>query len=81
VLERRFDRVVCTGVLPSPARPDRDAEEKRLFDTIDGRRTIAEIVKVARSEEAWPGAQALFEGLWWYATRWSSVRRDPTFRR
>ena len=43
-----------------------DAEEKRMFDAIDGCRTIAEIVQVARSEGAWPRARALFAKLWWY---------------
>jgi SAM-dependent methyltransferase len=42
------------------------AEEKRMFDAIDGRRTIGEIVAVAGRGSAWPHARALFERLWSY---------------
>jgi len=40
-----------------------DAEEKKLFDAIDGERTIGEI---ARKQVAFETARALFENLWWY---------------
>ena len=42
------------------------ADEKRMFDAIDGRRTIAEIVAIAGGERSQPRARALFETLWWY---------------
>ena len=37
--------------------------QKQLFDAIDGKRTIAEIVPQMAQRDA---ARALFEGLWWY---------------
>jgi SAM-dependent methyltransferase len=40
-----------------------DAQEKRLFDGIDGTRTIRDI---ARSDEALGVSRALFERLYWY---------------
>ena len=40
-----------------------NAQQKDLFDAIDGRRTIAEIAPQAALREA---ARVLFEGLWWY---------------
>jgi 2-polyprenyl-3-methyl-5-hydroxy-6-metoxy-1,4-benzoquinol methylase len=43
-----------------------DAEEKRLFDAIDGRRNIAEIVEAASGNAAWPVARTFFQKLWWY---------------
>jgi SAM-dependent methyltransferase len=43
-----------------------DAEEKRLFDAIDGRRNIAEIVEGAGGNAAWPVARTFFQKLWWY---------------
>jgi 2-polyprenyl-3-methyl-5-hydroxy-6-metoxy-1,4-benzoquinol methylase len=36
---------------------------KRMFDAIDGRRTIAEI---ASNRDAMPHARTLFQTLWWY---------------
>jgi SAM-dependent methyltransferase len=39
------------------------AQQKTLFDAIDGRRTIGEIAPRAALREA---AKVLFEGLWWY---------------
>jgi SAM-dependent methyltransferase len=41
-----------------------DAEEKKIFDAVDGRRSIAEIVDRARDGPA--RARILFERLWWY---------------
>jgi len=41
-----------------------DSQEKQLFDAIDGRRTIAEIV--AQVKDSGPRARDLFEQLWWY---------------
>jgi SAM-dependent methyltransferase len=43
-----------------------DAEEKRMFDAIDGRRTIAEIVVVAGRDGARTRAPGFFEKLWWH---------------
>jgi SAM-dependent methyltransferase len=43
-----------------------DTQEKRLFDAIDGRRGIAEIVEHVRLDDAWPRARTFFEKLWWY---------------
>lgn len=46
------------------------AEDKRLFDAIDGIRSIADIVGTARSSSCQPPnlerARAFFERLWWY---------------
>ena len=41
-------------------------EEKRLFDRIDGQRTIAETIEHRRDAEAQSRAQTFFEKLWWY---------------
>ena len=60
----------AAGVLlnRSHAHPDlilvADAADKRLFDGIDGRRSIAEIT--ARASEDRRRARAFFEKLWWY---------------
>ena len=43
-----------------------DAHEKRMFDAIDGRRSIAEIIDGVGGDGARPRARALFEKLWWY---------------
>ena len=43
-----------------------DAGEKQLFDAIDGRRTIAEIVDAAGHPAAWTQVRAFFEQLWRY---------------
>ena len=43
-----------------------DAEEKRMFDAIDGQRTIAGIVATAGRERVRARAQSFFEKLWWY---------------
>ena len=40
-----------------------DAQEKRMFEAIDGRRNISEIVEIVNEKEASP---LLFEKLWWY---------------
>lgn len=42
-----------------------DAREKRMFDAIDGRRSIAEIVSHAAEKEL-SGARVFFEKLWLY---------------
>jgi hypothetical protein len=42
-----------------------DASEKRMFDAIDGRRTIAEIVAHAGGKDS-SGARVFFEKLWSY---------------
>src|SRR5262245_22337151 len=58
----------AAAVLLNRAHPYHDlilpigAQEKRMFDAIDGRRSIAEIVGHARATTA----RALFEKLWWY---------------
>jgi len=44
-----------------------DKEEKHLFDLIDGKRTIAEIVyDTGPREQRWERARTFFERLWWY---------------
>ena len=43
-----------------------DAQEKAIFDRIDGRRNIKEIVDDARLNQATPIACSFFEKLWWY---------------
>jgi hypothetical protein len=43
-----------------------DADEKRMLDAIDGRRTIAGIVAMAGRERVRARAQSFFEKLWWY---------------
>jgi SAM-dependent methyltransferase len=43
-----------------------DAQEKRIFDAIDGRRSIAEIAHRAGGRDPSSRAQALFEKLFWY---------------
>jgi len=43
-----------------------DALEKRMFDAIDGQRSIAEIVDRAGGREHLSHARALFEKLFWY---------------
>ena len=44
-----------------------DAREKRMFDAIDGRRSIAEIVDSARGDSTWRhAARVFFERLWWH---------------
>jgi hypothetical protein len=40
-----------------------DAPEKKLFDAIDGQRTIGEIAREHGQPET---ARACFEQLWWY---------------
>jgi SAM-dependent methyltransferase len=55
-----------------------DAQEKRLFDAIDGERTIGEI---ARGLPTFDVARSLFERLWWYdqvvfdASAWATKLR------
>jgi SAM-dependent methyltransferase len=41
-----------------------DAQEKQMFDAIDGRRSIAEIVE--QIEGSQPAASQFFDKLWWY---------------
>lgn len=41
-----------------------DPHDRRLFDGVDGRRTVKEIVE--RADAPWPSARTLFEKLWWY---------------
>lgn len=41
-----------------------DAQDKRLFDVIDGQRTVKEIVETANVP--WSCARILLEKLWWY---------------
>jgi hypothetical protein len=44
-----------------------DKAEKQLFDAIDGRHTIADIVRsVWVPERDWKRARGFFERLWWY---------------
>ena len=43
-----------------------DAQEKRMFDAIDGRRSIAKIVDRAGGDRLLPRARAFFEKLFWY---------------
>ena len=43
-----------------------DVHEKRMFESIDGRRSIAEIIEYAGREDARPRARAFFEKLWRY---------------
>ena len=40
-----------------------DAQEKRMFEAIDGRRSISEIVDKVKEKGASP---LFFEKLWWY---------------
>jgi SAM-dependent methyltransferase len=62
----------AAGVLLNRSHPYHDlilvigAQEKRLFEAIDGRRSIAEIIDHARDDGARPRARAFFEKLWWY---------------
>jgi len=61
----------AAGVLLNRSHPYHDlvvvlgAEDKRLFDGIDGRRSIVSIMDQAGEAEL-PRARALFEKLWWY---------------
>jgi len=41
-----------------------DAQEKQMYEAIDGRRSISEIVETVKG--ASPLARAFFEKLWWY---------------
>jgi SAM-dependent methyltransferase len=43
-----------------------NAQEKRLFKAIDGRRTIAQIVRQAATQTVQRQHRAFFERLWWY---------------
>jgi hypothetical protein len=61
----------AAGVLLNRSHPHHDlvvmlgAEDKRLFDGVDGRRSIAAIMDQAGEVEP-RRARALFERLWWY---------------
>jgi hypothetical protein len=44
-----------------------DATEKRMFDAIDGTRSISEIVEATLpSSQGQPDARTFFERLWWH---------------
>jgi SAM-dependent methyltransferase len=43
-----------------------NAQEKQIYEAIDGRRSIAEIVDLVKKEEAAPLAREFFEELWSY---------------
>lgn len=43
-----------------------DEPEKRMFEAIDGRRSIAEIIDVVKEKEASPPARVFFEKLYWH---------------
>jgi SAM-dependent methyltransferase len=43
-----------------------DAQEKRMYEAIDGRRSISEIVDEVKEKEAAQLARVFFEKLWWY---------------
>jgi hypothetical protein len=43
-----------------------DANEKKLFDLIDGRRSVAGIIDQASLNQSSQKARCLFEKLWWY---------------
>ena len=60
-----------------------DERQVQLFDAIDGKRTVAEIVRrTGAGERHWERARSLFERLWWYdqvvfnASRTSSPDRE-----
>lgn len=41
-----------------------DRHEKRMFDAIDGRRSIGDIIQCARGSGEWPPARGFFQKLW-----------------
>jgi hypothetical protein len=41
-----------------------DAQEKEMFDAIDGRRSVGEIVETVKSESS--HASQFFDKLWWH---------------
>ena len=43
-----------------------DAHEKQMFEAIDGRRSISEIVDRVEGNGASPLTRVFFEKLWWY---------------
>ena len=43
-----------------------DTVEKRMFEAIDGRRSIAQIAVLASGRDAQSRARAFFEQLWWF---------------
>jgi hypothetical protein len=43
-----------------------NALEKRMYDAIDGNRSISEIVEEVNDPEASSRARSFFEKLWWY---------------
>ena len=59
-----------------------DRHEKRLFDAIDGRRTVAEIMNRATTHPGEPGRKAractFFERLWWYDQVVFDASKDDT---
>jgi hypothetical protein len=62
----------AAGVLLNRSHPFHDlivaigAQDKRMFDAIDGRRTIGEIVDQSGGGDATPRARTFFETLWRY---------------
>jgi SAM-dependent methyltransferase len=55
-----------------------DKEEKQLFDSIDGKRTIAEIVhNTWPHEQRWERARTFLERLWWYDQVVFDASRQP----
>ncbi|MGD2041215.1 MAG: class I SAM-dependent methyltransferase, partial [Anaerolineae bacterium] len=55
-----------------------DRQEKRLFDSIDGKQTIAELVHKAWSNERrWGRARSFFQRLWWYDQVVFDASRQP----
>jgi hypothetical protein len=55
-----------------------DKEEKQLFDAIDGRHTIAELVRSTWvGGKPWERARSLFERLWWYDQVVFDASRQP----
>jgi hypothetical protein len=62
----------AAAVLLNRAHPYHDlilaigAQEKRMFDAIDGRRSIAKILDQARASKERGRARIFFERLWWY---------------
>ena len=53
-------------------------EEKRLFDAIDGSRSIADIVQETLSHENTRVARTLFESLWWHDQVVFDASHQPT---
>ena len=55
-----------------------DKEERQLFEAIDGKRTIADIVRHTWArEQHWERARTFFERLWWYDQVVFDASRQP----